>query len=157
MFETPMTVVGNVISEPKVRVTSAGEVVSFRMASNSRRRDPDTGEWVNDKTLYLSVSCWRKLASGVAASLEKGRPIVAHGTVRTSEYVTGEGEHRSTLEMTATSVGLDLSRCIVKVVGFPNGGAAPVVEVVDPESPSSDGAAPAEVVAAVAGSEAGAD
>lgn len=133
MFETPMTVVGNVISEPSVRTTSVGEVVSFRIASNSRRRDADTNEWINDKTLYLSVSCWRKLASGVAASVEKGRPVIATGTVRTAEYTTGDGEHRSTLEMTAAAVGIDLSRCIVKVCGFPSGGAAPAGDVVDQE------------------------
>ena len=99
MFETPMTVVGNVISEPSVRTTSVGEVVSFRMASNSRRRDADTNEWINDKTLYLSVSCWRKLASGVAASVEKGRPVIATGTVRTAEYTTGAsiGSRRSSV------------------------------------------------------------
>ncbi len=149
MFETHMTVVGNVISDPTVRTTSGGEVASFRMASNSRRRDPDSNEWVNDKTLYLSVSCWRKLASGVAASVEKGRPVIATGIVRTSEYVTGDGEHRSTLEMSATAVGIDLSRCIVKVHGFPSGGSVPTVEAVDlQEEPTSTDVADIEVEAA---------
>ncbi|GED97536.1 single-stranded DNA-binding protein [Gordonia crocea] len=134
MFETSITVIGNVITDPVTRNTSAGEVVSFRMASNSRRRDPVTNEWINDKTLFLTVSCWRKLAAGVAASVEKGRAIIASGTVHTSEYTTGDGEYRASLEMNATAVGIDLSRSIVKVCGYP-AGPAPIVEVVDPDAP----------------------
>ncbi|MFT4199300.1 single-stranded DNA-binding protein [Gordonia sp. (in: high G+C Gram-positive bacteria)] len=133
MFETPMTVVGQVITDPIVRKTAGGDVVSFRVASNSRRLNSETGEWEDDKTLYLSVSCWRKLALGVAASVAKGRPIIVHGNVRTSEYTVGD-ERRSSLEMTAKAVGLDLSRCIVKFCGFPND----PVPAADTESEGQD-------------------
>lgn len=138
MFETHMTVVGNCITEPAMRQTSVGDVTSFRMASNSRRRDPETGEWTTDKTLYLTVSCWRKLAMGVAASVEKGRPIIVTGNVHTNEYVGGDGQMRTSLEMTATSVGLDLARCITRTVGFPS------IPVPSTESPAAvEGAVPA--------------
>jgi len=123
MFETSMTVVGNVITDPIVRRTATGDVCSFRMASNSRRRNPDGDGWVDDKTLYLTVSCWRRLSSGVAASVEKGHVVIASGNVHTSEYVNRDGERRATLEMNAAHVGHDLVRSIVKVCGFPMDGA----------------------------------
>ncbi|WP_207839602.1 single-stranded DNA-binding protein [Williamsia soli] len=118
MYETYTTVIGTVISQPRRRQTAAGEdVFSFRMACNSRRLDKRNGEWVDGPTLYLTVSCWRKLIDGVVSVVAKGRPVIAHGQIKTNEYVADNGERRADLEMTATTVGLDLSRCEVTYVG----------------------------------------
>lgn len=116
MYETHTAVVGTVITDPVKRETGTGEeVMSFRMASNVRRRDRESGEWVDGGTLYLTVSCWRRLVQGVGASLMKGDPIIAHGELRTNEYKTRDGEFRSDLEMRASAVGPDLARCSVKL------------------------------------------
>ncbi|CRK49236.1 Single-stranded DNA-binding protein [Rhodococcus sp. RD6.2] len=116
MYETHTAVVGTVITNPVKRSTVGGEeVISFRMASNARRFDQAAGEWTDSGTLYLTVSCWRRLVDGVAASLMKGDPIVAYGQLRTSEYTTRDGASRSDLEMRATAVGPDLARCVAKL------------------------------------------
>lgn len=118
MYETYTTVIGTVISQPRRRRTAAGEdVFSFRMACNSRRVDKRNGEWVEGPTLYLTVSCWRRLIDGVTPVIAKGRPVIAHGQIKTNEYTADDGERRADLEMTATAVGLDLSRCVVSYVG----------------------------------------
>ncbi|MFT3899716.1 MAG: single-stranded DNA-binding protein [Gordonia sp. (in: high G+C Gram-positive bacteria)] len=144
MFETHLTVVGTVITDPLVRKTGSGDVVSFRVASNSRKFDAEKNEWNNDKVLYLGVSCWRKLAAGVAASVQKGNPIIVSGTVRTNEYTVGD-EKRSSLEMDAKAVGLDLSRCIVKFCGYPRRDEDGHVDEQDSAAPVED-AAPTEAV-----------
>lgn len=119
MFETYATVIGTVVSEPQRRSTPSGaEVLSFRMASNSRRMDRGTGEWTDGPTLYLTVSCWRRLVDGAAGAVGKGRPVIVHGQIRTNSYVTGDGERRADLEMKADTVGLDLSRCEVEYRGW---------------------------------------
>ncbi|PTR31943.1 single-strand DNA-binding protein [Rhodococcus sp. OK519] len=116
MYETHGTVVGTVITDPIKRETGSGEeVMSFRMASNVRRRDRESGEWVDGGTLYLTVSCWRRLVQGVGASLMKGDPIIAHGELRTNEYKTRDGDPRSDLEMRAMAVGPDLARCSARL------------------------------------------
>ncbi|MDG3013188.1 single-stranded DNA-binding protein [Speluncibacter jeojiensis] len=113
MYETHTAVVGTVITDPRQRTTSSGDVVlSFRMACNGRRLDRETGEWHDNGTLYLSVSCWRRLVIGVGASLTKGDPVIAYGQLRTNEYTTKDGAPRSDLEMRASAVGPDLARCI---------------------------------------------
>ncbi len=118
MYETYTTVIGNVVSDPRKRKTASGEdVISFRVACNTRRVDRRTQEWVDGPTLYLTVSCWRRLLNGVGQAVAKGRPIIAHGQIKTNEYVTNDGERRSDLEMTATAVGLDLSRCLATYEG----------------------------------------
>lgn len=134
MYETFTTVIGTVVSEPRRRQTTTGEdVISFRVASNSRRIDKRTGEWVDGPTLYLTISCWRRLLAGVGLAVAKGRPIIAHGQIKTNEYPMPDGSRRSDLEMTAISVGLDLSRCIVTYRGTPRS------EVLKSELPKAEG------------------
>ena len=114
MFETPITVVGRIITDPRRRVVGDQEVISFRVASNSRRRTTE-GTWEPGNTLYITVNCWGKLVTGVGAGLYKGAPIIAVGTVHTSEYEDKDGVKRSSLEMRATAVGPDLARSIVRI------------------------------------------
>ena len=114
MFETPITVVGRIITDLRRRQVGDQEVISFRMASNSRRRGAD-GNWEPGNTLYITVNCWGKLVTGVGAALGKGRAVIAVGHVYTSEYDDSNGVRRSSLEMRATSVGPDLSQSIVQI------------------------------------------
>lgn len=114
MFETPITVVGNIVTNPIRHRTGDQEVMRFRVASNSRRRTAD-GTWEPGNSLFVGVSCWGKLVTGVGAALGKGDPVIVVGYVYTSEYDDREGVRRSSVEMRATSVGPDLSRCIVRI------------------------------------------
>jgi single-strand DNA-binding protein len=114
MFETPLTVVGNIVNEPIRRRVGDQEVIKLRVASNSRRRGAD-GTWEPGNSLFVNVNCWGRLVTGVGASLCKGSPVVAVGHVHTSEYEDREGIRRSTLEMRATCVGPDLSRCVARI------------------------------------------
>ena len=118
MFETPITVVGRIITDFRRRVVAGQEVINFRVASNSRRRTPE-GTWEPGQTLYMTVNCWGKLVTGVGAGLYKGAPIIAVGTVHTSEYEDRDGLKRSSLEMRATAVGPDLARAIARIEQSP--------------------------------------
>ncbi|MGH3632513.1 single-stranded DNA-binding protein [Mycobacterium sp.] len=114
MFETPLTVVGNIVNDLQRRQVGDQEVIKFRVASNSRRRGAD-GTWEAGNSLFVTVNCWGRLVTGVGASLRKGSAVIVAGHVYTSEYDDREGIRRSSLEMRATAVGPDLSRCIARV------------------------------------------
>jgi single-strand DNA-binding protein len=114
MFETPMTVVGRIITDPRRRVVAGQEVISFRVASNSRRRTAE-GTWEPGHSLYITVNCWGRLVTGVGAGLYKGAAVIAVGTVHTSEYEDKDGVPRSSLEMRANAVGPDLARVIARI------------------------------------------
>jgi single-strand DNA-binding protein len=113
MFETHLTVVGRIVTDLRRRVVGDQELISFRVASNSRRRTGD-GTWEPGNSLFITVNCWGKLVTGVGAGLYKGAPVIVVGDVFTSEYDDKEGVRRSSLEMRATAVGPDLSRAIVR-------------------------------------------
>ena len=114
MFETPITVVGTIITNPERRWVGDQELIKFRVASNSRRRTAD-GNWEPGNSLYATVNCWGRLVTGVGAGLGKGDAVIVVGNVYTSEYEDRDGNRRSSLEIRATSVGPDLARCIVRI------------------------------------------
>ena len=134
MFETPITVVGRIITDFRRRVVAGQEVISFRVASNSRRRTAD-GNWEPGQTLYMTVNCWGKLVTGVGAGLYKGAPIIAVGTVHTSEYEDRDGVKRSSLEMRATAVGPDLAKVIVRIEQPPQAHDA---EAAEPDAEAAE-------------------
>ena len=67
MFETPMTIVGQIVTEPRRRVVAGQELISFRVASNSRRRTGE-GTWEPGNSLFVTVNCWGRLVTGVGTS-----------------------------------------------------------------------------------------
>jgi single-strand DNA-binding protein len=143
MFETPITVVGNIVTDPKRRRVGDQEVIKFRVASNSRRRAAD-GTWEPGNSLFVTVNCWGRLVTGVGAALGKGAPVIVVGTMYTSEYEDRDGVRRSSLEMRATSVGPDLARSIVRIekpgyIGGNNGdGNGVAAESTDPAASEGD-------------------
>ncbi|MFI9504946.1 single-stranded DNA-binding protein [Nocardia sp. NPDC052566] len=116
MYETNATVIGTVVTDPVKRdLLNGDQVVTFRMASNSRRFDNTTGQWVDNGTLFLTVVCWRRLVDGVDRSLHRGDPVIAHGQLRTHDYRTRDGAERRDVELRASAIGPDLSRCTAQV------------------------------------------
>jgi single-strand DNA-binding protein len=115
MYETQVTIVGNVVTPVDKRELSNGTAVAkFRVGSTERRYDRATGGWVDGDRLYVEVSCWRSLAQNAAASLVKGDPVVVTGRLYTRNY-EHEGQRRSSTALDAYSVAADLSHCTAVV------------------------------------------
>lgn len=107
--ETTVTMVGTVISELSRRTVAKGvPITSFWLRSTERRRDRESGTWVDGRQLAVKVSCWRNLAESVHGSLGKGDPVIVSGRMYTVDV---DGRGRSALELEAFAVGPNLSRC----------------------------------------------
>ena len=110
MNDTTMTVVGNVVDAPRMRLTKNGHAVTnFRVASTSRRFDREQERYVDNATLFVNITCWRAMAENAAASLRKGQPVVVTGRYYSRDYVVNEVA-RVAYELEATAIGHDLSR-----------------------------------------------
>jgi single-strand DNA-binding protein len=110
MYDTTVTIVGNVVDAPDRRTLESGTTVAtFRVASTARRFDKASGRWVDGDSLYLRVTCWRQLADNVTRSLLKGDPVMITGRLFTRSYEVN-GQRRSSFELEASSVGHDLAR-----------------------------------------------
>src|SRR4051794_41404948 len=79
---------GNLTKDPELRSLPSGMAVcSLRIASNTRRKDPSSGEWV-DKPNYFDVTIWGRQGENAAQYLSKGRPVAIDGRL---EWRGGEG------------------------------------------------------------------
>lgn len=128
MNDTVMTIVGNLVDEPRLRVTKNGHsVANFRVASTSRRFDREANAWTDNATLFVTVTCWRSLAENVYSSLHKGQPVVVSGRYYMREYTVEEAT-RTAYELEATAVGHDLTRGVAE---FKRSTRPPLIDRVD--------------------------
>jgi single-strand DNA-binding protein len=110
--DTHITIVGNVVDEPRLRTTNSSgvPVLSFRVASTARRINRESGKWEDGDRLFATVTCWRALAQNVARSLKKGQPVVVTGRFYSREYTAKDETSRASYEVDAIAIGHDLSR-----------------------------------------------
>ena len=149
MIDATVTLVGNLVDNPALRVTASGtSVCGFRLATTPRRFDRATGRWVGGATLFLRVSCWRQLAENVTASLSRGDRALVVGRLRQHSYLTQQGERRVSYEIDAEAVAAELAWYPVRVQrparseassGVPDGQSSGAAE--DPLAGSVDHAA----------------
>ncbi|MFE2618237.1 single-stranded DNA-binding protein [Micromonospora chalcea] len=153
MFDTYVTIVGNVLTAPEWRrTTQSGTLVAnFKVASTARRLDRDSGRWVDGNSLRVRVNCWRRLAEGVASSVAVGDPVIVAGRLYTRDWTDESGTHRTLYELEAVAVGHDLSRGRARFLRNQPRAATSTVEDAEAEQrvhgettePVPDGQAPA--------------
>ncbi|MGB9377860.1 MAG: single-stranded DNA-binding protein [Mycobacteriales bacterium] len=133
MFDTYLTVAGNVVDTPKRRMLDNGSsVTTFRLASTSRRFESDKSAWADRDTLYVRVTCWRQVGDNVARSLVKGDPVVVHGRYFCRQYEVEE-QKRTAYELEAYSIGHDLARGTTTFHPSRQAESPPPFEVDEPE------------------------
>jgi single-strand DNA-binding protein len=95
---------GNLTRDPELRTLPSGNAVcSLRIASNTRRKDNSTGEWV-DKPNYFDVTVWGAQGENCARFLTKGRPVAVDGRLEWREFTDQAGNKRQAVEIVADSV-----------------------------------------------------
>ena len=95
---------GNLTRDPELRSTGGGlAICSLRIASNTRRKDNSTGEWV-DKPNYFDVTIWGRQGENAAQYLSKGRPVAVVGRLEWREWQDKEGNNRQSVEIVADNV-----------------------------------------------------
>ena len=83
MNETPITVVGRLTADPVLRATTSGTAMAtFRLATNVRKKDPASGEYVDGQTSYYNVRAYRSLGANLAACLALGERLRALEALR---------------------------------------------------------------------------
>jgi len=110
VFETHVTILGNLVAEPQSRQTKGGiPFTAFRIASTPRFRNRE-GLYEDGQTSYYSVTAFRSLATNLAASLRKGDPVIVQGRQRVSTWQREDQSWGTSVEIEATAVGHDLCR-----------------------------------------------
>jgi single-strand DNA-binding protein len=95
--------VGNLARDPDLRHTPSGTpVTEFRLAV-SDSYTTSSGE-KHDRTCFIDVVSWRKLAESCSEYLKKGSPVFVEGRLEQDTWTTGDGQRRSRIRVVAYSV-----------------------------------------------------
>ncbi|HKI66438.1 MAG TPA: single-stranded DNA-binding protein [Solirubrobacterales bacterium] len=100
-----VVITGNLTKDPELRSTGGGtSVCELRVAVNSRRKDGQTGEWV-DKPNYFNVVVFGAQGDNCANYLSKGRPVAVEGRLDWREWEAKDGSgKRQAVQIIANSV-----------------------------------------------------
>jgi single-strand DNA-binding protein len=100
-----VVITGNLTQDPELRSTGGGtSVCEMRVAVNSRRKDGQTGEWV-DKPNYFNVVVFGAQGENCAQYLSKGRPVAIEGRLDWREWEAKDGSgKRQAVQIVANSV-----------------------------------------------------
>lgn len=104
-----LTIRGVVGTEPRTGNGSSGTTIAkFRLVTNERRQDPESGQWVDVHSNWYTVSCFRAMASNMLASLHMGDHVVVYGKVQLREFDRADGTRGFSADIEAISLGHDL-------------------------------------------------
>lgn len=89
---------GNLTRDPELRATAGGtQVLSFGVAVNDRRRNPQNGEW-EDYPNFVDCTMFGTRGEAVSRYLSKGSKVAIEGKLRYSSWER-DGQRRSKLEV----------------------------------------------------------
>ena len=96
-------IIGNLGGDPVMRYTPSGvPVTNFSVAVTRRWKDSEGNP--REKTKWVKVTAWRKLAELCNEYLSKGRLVMVAGEVGVEAWLNAEGEPRAALVLTAETV-----------------------------------------------------
>lgn len=104
-----MTIRGIVGTEPQLSITPKGlAVLKFRVATHERKRDGETGQWVDGATSWFSISAFRALAENAMESIAQGDHLVIFGKLQIRQFDRPDGTRGMSADLEAYSLGHDL-------------------------------------------------
>ena len=100
---------GNLTRDPELRQTGGGtQVLSFGVAVNDPRRNPQTGEW-EDYPNFIDCTMFGARAEALSRYLSKGTKVAIEGKLRWSQWER-DGQKRSKIEVIVDELEFMTSR-----------------------------------------------
>ena len=94
---------GNLTRDPELRRTQGGmSILSFCMAVNDRRKNPQSGEW-EDYANFVDCTMFGNRAEAVSNLISKGSKVAVEGKLRWSQWER-DGQKRSKLEVVVDEI-----------------------------------------------------
>ena len=96
--------VGRLGKDPEIRYTqSQTPVANFSLATSERRKDPQSGNWL-EQTEWHNIVTFGKTAENCSNFLKKGREVYIEERIQTRKWQDKEGKDRWTTEIIANTV-----------------------------------------------------
>jgi single-strand DNA-binding protein len=96
--------IGTVIKDLDRRATNSGAaVVNAKVEIRSQYKDTASGE-MKDKTTWIAVSAFGKIAENIDSRIEKGTPVFVEGSLNTRTWEKQDGTKQTSMEVTASKI-----------------------------------------------------
>lgn len=96
--------IGRLTRDPECRMFSnGGKVAKFGFAVNNRKKDPQSGQWVDDPC-FVEVEAFNRGESGKKADLveqylHKGSQVFIEGHLKLDQWTSQDGQKRSMIKI----------------------------------------------------------
>jgi single-strand DNA-binding protein len=92
-------IIGNLGKDPEVRQAGDSQVANFSVAVTDKFKGRDGN--MQERTEWVNVVCWRKLAEIAQQFLKKGSQVYVEGRLQTRKWQDQSGADRYTTEVVA--------------------------------------------------------
>lgn len=93
-------IIGNLGADPEIRYLANGSAVcNFSIAVNESWKDKDGKR--QEKTEWVNIVTWKRLAEVCAEYLKKGKQVYIEGKIQTRQWDDKEGKTRYSTEVVA--------------------------------------------------------
>lgn len=93
--------IGNIVNDPEMRTTQGGQnVTSFRIATNRRWKNQNTGE-LQEEAQFHNIVAWGKLAEICSQYMRKGMRVFIEGRLTHRSWDDQQGQKRYMTEVVA--------------------------------------------------------
>ncbi len=127
-----LTVQGFLTDKPETRTISNGNTVTSASIAYTPRVKVG-GEWQDSDTMFIRVTIWGKDGEMLAHKADKGDLVTASGDLIQESYKTKAGEERSSLKLTAKTIGIVSTKADRQVVS--NGGGGSIMDTIQAAAP----------------------
>lgn len=120
--------------DPNLRFAPSGVAVCSISAVASSRKKQDDGSWVDDKTTWVELVAFKKLAENMAESFEKGDLVNVTGKLQVEDWEDKDGNKRRSVKVVVDTIGASAAFNPVKSIkterrdNSGGGGSAPADE-----------------------------
>lgn len=78
---------GRLTADPDLRFAQSGTAVcKISLAFNARKKNPQTNEWEDGDTFFITGVLFKQAAENAAESLTKGTEVVVSGRMKTEQW-----------------------------------------------------------------------
>lgn len=117
---TYVTLEGNAGKQPELKTSKTGKsYCRFSIAWSERQKTGD--QWIDGPTVWVSVTCFGRVAENAAATITKGTRVIVSGNLKPELWSSNHGEE-TVFTLTADKIGPALTFATAQVSVNSRGG-----------------------------------
>lgn len=95
--------------EPNLRFAPSGTAVCRLRAVASSRKKQDDGTWADDKSAWVDLVGFKRLAENMAESFKQGDLVTVTGKLQVEDWEDSDGNKRKSVNVVVDTIGMSAS------------------------------------------------